>query len=157
MPSQYSFVTKWQLQAPLEDVWNTIYNSLEWPTWWKGVLTVKELAIGDVNALNSIMAYTWKSVLPYQLTFNMKLTECVPHKRLAGVAFGELEGNGLWLFEHKDGITYVQYNWNVITNKWWMNVFAFILKPAFNYNHNVVMRWGAQGLSKKLQAPLLSY
>ena len=37
MPSQYSFETKWQLKAPVEEVWNAVYNSLEWQQWWKGV------------------------------------------------------------------------------------------------------------------------
>ena len=79
------------------------------------------------------------------------------YKKLAGKAFGELEGNGTWYFEETDGITYVQYHWNVVTNKGWMNYLSFLLKPAFNYNHNIVMRWGAEGLAKKLNATLISY
>ena len=87
----------------------------------------------------------------------MKLLERDELKRLYGEAFGELEGNGTWLFEEKDGISYVQYNWNVYTNKAWMNYLSFVLKPAFRYNHDVVMRWGAEGLAKKLNATLLKY
>ena len=86
----------------------------------------------------------------------MKLTERVDQKRLHGIAFGELEGTGTWLFEQKNDVCFIQYDWVVFTNKAWMNYLAFLLRPAFQYNHNVVMRRGAEGLAKKLQAQLLS-
>ena len=43
MRKKYSFVTHWELRVPLEQVWHAIYNSLEWPQWWKGVLEVIEI------------------------------------------------------------------------------------------------------------------
>lgn len=33
MAEKYSFVTKWQMKASLQDVWDAIYISLEWPQW----------------------------------------------------------------------------------------------------------------------------
>ena len=42
MSPTYSFVTHWRVQAPVEDVWNAIYLSEEWPQWWKDVVHVKE-------------------------------------------------------------------------------------------------------------------
>ena len=155
MPEQYSFVTNWELKASLEDVWETIYNSLEWPEWWKGVQSVVEIQPNDESGVNGIRTYTWKSALPYKLIFSMQLTEKEPLKRLKGVAFGELEGTGEWLFSEHNGIVHVQYNWNIITTKKWMNTFAFLLKPVFKFNHNVVMHWGGEGLAKKLGTTLL--
>ncbi len=157
MATEYAFVTKWQIKAPLPDVWEAIYHSLDWPHWWKGVEKVVELEKGNEDGIGSVREYTWKSILPYQLAFNMRLTELEKHKRMKGLAFGELEGEGEWFFEEKDGITYIRYHWTVFTNKTWMNTLAFILKPAFNYNHDVVMSWGAKGLAKKLDAELVSY
>ncbi|MBS1626991.1 MAG: SRPBCC family protein [Bacteroidetes bacterium] len=157
MPTQYSFITKWEIKAPIEDVWNAIYLSNNWPNWWKGVLVVKDISTGNTNGIGDVKRYTWKSALPYKLTFNMKLTENKLYEKLSGIAFGELEGNGTWIFTHKNNITYIEYHWNVITNKWWMNIFSFLLKPAFQYNHDVVMRWGAKGLAKKLNTELISY
>ena len=156
MATEYAFVTKWEIKAPLKDVWDSIYSSLDWPTWWKGVLKVKELETGDQNGIGGVREYKWKSILPYKLAFNMRLIEVENFKRLKGVAFGELEGIGEWKFEQKGEVTCIEYHWTVITNKAWMNYLSFLLKPAFNYNHDMVMRWGADGLSKKLGAPLLS-
>lgn len=154
---KYSFITRWQIKAPVEQVWNAIYESTDWPNWWKGVLAVKEIEKNDANGINGVREYTWKSVLPYKLAFNMRLLKREELKYMYGEAFGELEGKGEWFFSEQDGVTYVQYNWDVYTNKAWMNYLSFMLKPAFQYNHDVVMRWGAEGLAKKLNAELVSY
>ena len=150
MPSQYSFVTNWKFNAPIEKVWDAIYNSTDWCNWWQGVVKVTEISTGDERGIGSIRVYTWKSALPYKLTFSMKLTERINYKKLAGIAFGELEGEGTWIFEEKNGNTYVTYYWNVFTNKSWMNYLSFILKPLFKYNHNIIMKWGEECLKKKL-------
>jgi hypothetical protein len=155
MPAQYSFVTNWELKAPLEEVWDTIYNSLEWPQWWQGVKSVVEIKPNDAGGVNGVRAYTWKSALPYRLTFSMQLTENEFLKKLKGIAFGELEGTGEWHFSEHNGIVHVQYNWDIVTTKKWMNAFAFLLKPLFRFNHNIVMHWGGTGLAKKLGTTLL--
>jgi len=157
MPDQYQFITRWQIKAPVEDVWDAIYDSLEWPQWWKGVVAVTEHAKGDESGINGIRDYTWRSVLPYQLTFRSRLVEIELYKKMRGIAFGELEGEGTWHFYEKDGITYIQYDWTVFTNKAWMNALSFMLKPLFRYNHNVVMKWGAVGLANKLNATLVAW
>jgi hypothetical protein len=156
MATQYSFITRWQLRAPLPAVWDSIHTSTEWPVWWKGVVEVREIEQGNSDGIGGVREYTWKSILPYKLAFYMRLTESEHHKRLKGEAFGELEGVGEWFFREADGITFVEYHWTVITNKAWMNTFSFLLKPAFDYNHDVVMRWGAEGLARKLNAELIS-
>jgi hypothetical protein len=37
-----------------------------------------------------------------------------------------------------------------------MNLLAPLARPVFAWNHDVVMRWGAEGLAKLLRAPLLA-
>jgi hypothetical protein len=152
----YKFITQWQIEAPVNDVWYAIYESDEWPNWWKGVVCVKMIKENDVNGINGIRAYTWKSALPYKLSFTIKLTEKQELKLLKGIASGELEGDGTWLFNEENGVTKIQYNWNVKTTKTWMNYFVFILKPLFKLNHDIIMKWGAEGLAKKLNAKLIS-
>lgn len=152
----YSFVTKWVIEASVEKLWDAIYESTQWPQWWKGVEDVVVIEKGAPNGIDGIREYTWKSALPYQLSFRMKLVEREDNKLMRGIAFGELDGEGTWTFAEESGITTIHYYWNVHTNKKWMNWFSFILKPAFKYNHKVVMRWGAEGLAKKLEAQLIS-
>ena len=78
-----------------------------------------------------------------------------PHE-MEGSAEGELTGRGHWrLYEHA-GVTAVTYDWNVRTTKSWMNLIAPLAKPIFEYNHNVVMRWGGEGLAGRLDCNLLA-
>ena len=38
--SDYSFVTVWRLEAPIERVYELIRDSLRWPQWWAAVAAV---------------------------------------------------------------------------------------------------------------------
>ncbi len=151
----YSFITTWKIKAPLQLVWDILYNQEEWPDWWKGVKKVESVKPGNTDNIGKQMRYTWKSFLPYTLSFNMISTTIITHRFMEGKAFGELEGIGRWYFAEENGTTTVRYTWDVNTTKKWMNTLAPLLKPAFKWNHDVVMRWGAQGLAKKLNAELI--
>lgn len=146
----YKFVTIWRVKAPIETVWNEIYRSSEWPAWWKGVESVAELRKGNETGVGTIQRYTWKSKLPYRLSFNMETIRIEPPLLLEGIATGELQGRGLWQLSSEDGETIVRYDWTVETTKLWMNLLSPIARPLFEWNHNVVMSWGAQGLEQRL-------
>jgi hypothetical protein len=53
-------------------------------------------------------------------------------------------------------VTAVTYEWNVHTTRAWMNLLAPVARPLFEYNHNVVMGWGGDGLSQLLNCRLLA-
>ena len=135
---KYSFVTHWTVQAPLEKVWEAIYDSDRWPSWWKGVERVERIG--------SVRRFTWKSRLPYRLTFDLKVTRVEPMSLIESTAEGELSGIGRWTFESAGGVTRVRYDWNVHTTKPWMNLLAPIARPLFRWNHDVIMNWGLEGL-----------
>jgi len=151
----YNFVTIWRVQAPIEKVWNEIYHSSDWPTWWKGVEAVSEVRKGDERGVGSIRRYTWKSKLPYKLEFDMETIRIEPPRLLEGVAIGELQGRGLWQLSTEGNETIVRYEWNVVTTKRWMNILSPIARPLFEWNHNVVMSWGAKGLAERLGVPVV--
>jgi hypothetical protein len=69
---------------------------------------------------------------------------------LEGMATGELQGRGLWQLSTDGDETIVRYDWSVETTKSWMNLLSPIARPLFEWNHNVVMSWGAQGLGERL-------
>jgi len=152
----YDFVTVWRVKAPIESVWNEIYHSGDWPTWWKGVESVVEVRKGDERGVGSIHRYTWKSKLPYRLSFDMETVRVEPPRLLEGIAVGELQGRGLWQLSIESSETIVRYDWNVVTTKRWMNLLSPIARPLFEWNHNVVMNWGAEGLQKRLGATVVA-
>ncbi|QOJ23649.1 MAG: SRPBCC family protein [Gammaproteobacteria bacterium] len=157
MVSEFRFITEWQIDAPLEQVYDAIIHCLDWPTWWQGVERVEKLASGDADGIGSVHRFTWKGRIPYRLTFDMKVTGVVSRAVLEGQAEGEVMGSGRWDFSRKDAATIVRYRWQVRTNRCWMNWLAPCAAPVFKWNHHQVMRQGAEGMSRLLNARLLSF
>ena len=153
--TQYSFVTVWKYEAPLTKIWPILKDSEHWPSWWKGVRKVEVLQRGDDSGGGALQRFTWRSQLPYNLVFESRTVRVVPDKEIAGEVSGELEGTGIWHLSQEGPITTMQYNWDVSTTKPWMNALAPIARPFFAWNHDVVMRWGGEGLAKLLGTPLI--
>jgi hypothetical protein len=85
----------------------------------------------------------------------MEMIRIEPPRLLEGIAKGELQGRGLWQLSSEDSETIVRYDWSVETTKRWMNLLAPIARPLFEWNHNVVMSWGAKGLAERLGASVV--
>ena len=148
--AQYEFVTIWNFKAPQQEVWDLIFHSENWPTRWRGVEKVEKLREGDPNHVGAIHRYTWKSRLPYRLVFQMETTRVEPISLIEGRAIGELQGLGRWQLSHDGAVTTVRYDWKVETTKCWMNYLAPVARPFFSWNHNAVMDWGGEGMTRKL-------
>jgi uncharacterized protein YndB with AHSA1/START domain len=154
--TEYAFVSRWRLEVPIDAVWDAIYHSETWPTWWHDVLRVEVLEPGDERGLGAVRRYTWRTALPYSFVFETRTTRVEAPAVLEAQAFGELIGMGRWQLTMEGGLTHVRYDWNVRTAKQWMNVLAPLLRPAFSWNHATVMRHGGQDLARHLSARLVS-
>jgi uncharacterized protein YndB with AHSA1/START domain len=155
--AQYEFVTTWQLDAPVADVFGFLRDSERYPVWWQGVKAVEVLETGNENGIGDTSRFTWRSVLPYSLSFDLRVTRVEEPYVIEAQAFGELAGTGIWTLSAREaGGTTVVYDWRVRTTKWWMNAFGPLARPAFVWNHDIVMRQGAKGLAAELGAPLIA-
>lgn len=160
----YAFVTRWYFPVPIDRVYTEIDHASAWPDWWRGVRKVEIREPGGPDKLGLVTRTTWRSKLPYDLTFDARTVRHDPPTGSPATAvievdaFGELEGHGRWEIvadPRGDGAgTRVSYHWNVATNKWWMNVFAPLLRPLFAWNHDTIMRWGGEGLAARLGTTL---
>jgi uncharacterized protein YndB with AHSA1/START domain len=150
--SEYAFLTEWRVAAAPEAVWDVITRVDEWPCWWKGVLAIERIREGDEKGVGSVHRHRWRSRLPYDLTFEMETTLVEPVRRLQGRARGDLSGAGAWTFTPVADGTHVAYDWRVFTTKRWMTFVAPVARPLFVWNHDAVMRWGAEGLARRLGA-----
>jgi hypothetical protein len=98
----------------------------------------------------------WRSRLPYPLEFEFTVEEARRPHLMAGRAVGELLGHGCWRLMEEAGVTAVTYEWEVSTSKRWMNLLSPVARPVFEWNHDVVMSWGGEGLARRIGARLLA-
>jgi uncharacterized protein YndB with AHSA1/START domain len=154
--SEYRFLTTWLVEAPRDDVFQVIWDSERWPTWWRGVESVVKLEDGDAEGVGSLGRYVWRSRLPYRLQFDMRTTKVERPRLMEGRASGELAGTGCWRLFEEGGVTAAVYDWRVQTTAPWMNALAPLARPVFAWNHDVVMRWGGEGLGRLLEAPVVT-
>src|SRR5690348_8732224 len=116
----YSFVTRWRVEAPIDAVWDALYEAEAYPTWWRAVLAVTKVSQGEPDGVGRTDRFVWKAPLGYRLRFELRLTTIDRPNRLGGVAGGDLEGTGDWTLRTADGATDVRYDWNVRTSRAWM-------------------------------------
>ena len=72
--AQFALTTLWQLEAPLEAVWDRLYDVASWPDWWPSVVRVDTLAEGDARGIGARRRLHWKTALPYDLSFEVAVT-----------------------------------------------------------------------------------
>jgi uncharacterized protein YndB with AHSA1/START domain len=157
--AQYSFLSTWCVAAPIERVWDVLSDPEAYPEWWKGVRRAKIIEPGEDGGtgVGTLYRLQWRSKLPYTLEFDSRVTRIEPPHVMQGQASGELAGVGLWrLFDSPLG-TVALYDWNVATTRAWMNWLTPVARPVFAWNHDYVMRQGAQGLADKLGVELLTH
>src|SRR5262245_24206143 len=85
----YRFLTTWLLEAPREDVWDTIYDAARWPEWWRGVERAE--VVGE-----RLWRSVWRSALPYTVEFEFEILRSERPTVLEGEARGDLAGAGVW-------------------------------------------------------------
>lgn len=155
--ANYSLVTIWRIDAPIDAIYKVIQDSLAWPSWWHEVTRVEELRKGDERGIGSLRRYVFKGKLPYSLAFDLRVDTIEAPTRLAGTACGELAGTGVWTLS-ADGpsLTRVRYDWNVRTTRWWMNLLAPLAGGVSRSNHDFVMSGGLEGLTRLLGVKAIS-
>ena len=96
--ARYTFLTTWILDASRDDVWQAIYEVERWPEWWPGVRSVEQLEEGDAAGIGALYRHEWRSVIPYPVRFDARITRIEPRDLIEADADGELAGVGRWRF-----------------------------------------------------------
>lgn len=153
----YRFLTTWLLECPRLQAWDVLADCESWPQWWRGVEDVTRLRAGDERQAGSAYRVTWRAPLvPYRVRFDFHVDEVDEPARMAGTARGALRGAGTWrLFEH-DGVCAVTFDWQVRTERAWMNGLAPVARPLFVEGHDRLMRRGGEDLAGRMGVRLLA-
>ena len=151
----YSFLTTWHLDAPVAPVYEVLKESADYPRWWKGVESVEMLEHGDEHGVGQVDRHVWRSVLPYSLRFDSRVTRVEPLRSIEARITGDLEGAGAWRLFSGEG-TAVVFDWRVRATRAWMNRLGPVARPVFVWNHDRVMAEGGVGLARELGVRLLA-
>ena len=150
----YHFTTRWRFDASAEKVWALIYDAEVIARRWPGIERFHILNIEDGLKAGCRIAATVKS-LPGNLDFTLEVTEVDPGRRLALVCRGDLEGEGHWLVDERPDGVWSEFNWDVATTEWFMNVLGLLLRPFLRRSHDRTMARGYLVLSAWLkQSPV---
>jgi carbon monoxide dehydrogenase subunit G len=153
--ADYHYVSTWQLQAPIEQVWAALNDLEHLPVWYAGVQQVQELAPGDPQGVGRRVRYVIKGRLPLRLAFEATTTRSVPPWDQELRAEGELAGTGRWSLDQQGEVTTARYTWDVRTTRPWMNLLAPLARPLFAWNSRGVMLQAGAGLARFLGVRLV--
>lgn len=117
---------------------------------WTSIAEARLIAPGDSTGAGETVEFAFRTRLPYQLRFRMTTIRVDPPREIDGRADGEPQGTGRWRLTPDAKGTRVTYEWDVQTNRWWMNLLAPIAGPAFRWNHDKMMEDGRRGLMRLL-------
>ncbi len=154
--AEYHLLTVWRIEAPLQEVFAAIEDTLRWPDWWPSVRKVDQTFAGDARGIGSMRRYVWQGRLPYRVVFDVCATRIDDLAALEGVATGDLAGTGHWRFSSQGKLSIVHYEWRVHSKRWWMNLVAPLARAIFIRNHAQIMAQGGKALARLLKAPLVS-
>ncbi len=151
MGAAYSFVSRWRVPAPRERCWAELERVMGTGgdvRWWRGVSIPRpprRLAEGEGFTL------AVRSPLGYRLTAALELVTVEGPRELEASAVGDLRGRGRVVVQ-ADGpqASVLRFEWDVATERAWMNATAPILRPVFARAHAAVMRAGERGLRAAL-------
>jgi hypothetical protein len=145
---QFFLTTTWLIPAPLHTVWSCLIDTETWPSWWKYVAAVDQMAKGEASGIDNIQRYYWRTCLPYSLILDLRVTQIQTHQLIVVDVKGDLDGNGRCRFSFIPATnhTRLEFDWDVQTCKSWMNRFNVLMRPIFIWNHGRVMKRGEQGL-----------
>ena len=145
--NDYEFLTRWELEATPEEVYDIIADASRLPEWWPAVyLRAQVLEPGDERGVGRVIALHTKGYLPYTLRWRFRVVDARRPVRLALEAIGDFVGLGVWTFEPAGKTVVIRFHWSVRAEKRLLRAFSFLLKPVFKANHRWAMSAGYTSL-----------
>jgi hypothetical protein len=142
--NEYVFVTRWRVEASIEEVSEILDDPEALPRWWPSVyLEVHQRPDGVVDLFT-------KGWLPYTLRWQFRVTENRKPRGFSLEARGDLVGRGVWTLRQDGRYAEVIYDWRVHADKPLLRYGSFIFKPIFAANHRWAMARGEESLKLEL-------
>jgi Polyketide cyclase / dehydrase and lipid transport len=144
--SDYLFVDRWFVHAPLETTYETIGDTLGYPDWWGDVFVSVEGDGGPPRAGRHVRIVS-RGFLPYLLRWEAEITEAEAPARFAFMMTGDFVGSGSWRFDAAGDGTNAVFDFRPRVEKAGVKQLSPVLKPLFRWNHRWAMNRGERGVN----------
>jgi uncharacterized protein YndB with AHSA1/START domain len=149
--NRYEFVTRWELEATPDEVFDILEDATALPRWWPAVyLEVGEVERGAADGVGRVVSFFTKGWAPYTLRWSARVLDARRPATIELEAFGDLEGRGVWTLEQSGSVTVVTYRWTVSAEKPLLKTMSFAMKPFFSANHEWAMARGLESIKLEL-------
>lgn len=144
-------MTTWHLPAGHERTWQVLADpAMTWPLWWPGMtaLSVDPAHDGLVGSRTrlELRATRWS----YALRFGLEVVAADPPTEAVLRVTGDLHGTGRVRVTGAGRGSIVRLDWDVTTERGWMNATAPLLGRSFVAAHDRAMSAGERGLARYL-------
>jgi uncharacterized protein YndB with AHSA1/START domain len=149
MQSQYRFLDRWLVRAPIERVYETIGDTLGYQRWWTDFVLRSEGDPGEPRPgkRNRLLV---KAFLPYKVRFGLEVLEAERPRRILSRLSGDFDGTGEWqLTETAEGVE-AFLDWRPEVNKRLIAYLTPVLRPLFRANHTWAMTRGERQINELL-------
>ena len=144
--NDYRFRSDWRLRAAPERVYGVLSDLATYPEWWPEIR--RAVQVGDDSAV-----LTCRSTLPYDLVFTTTQSRRDPDAGVLEAALdGDLAGFSRWTITADGNSTLAVFEEEVEARKRLLRVLAPVARPAFTFNHSLMMKHGQAGLKARLAA-----
>lgn len=145
--NQYCFNNSWEMDGPLEMIWNELINYKRWPAWCGCLESIEPLDQFDHLRRGNNVRSVWKGFLPYLITFDASINDFQKFSFISFSVTGDLDGDGICHFLSGRDKTTVNFIWNVSPTKLWMKMSSPFARSLFIDNHDHIIGNAATGFA----------
>ena len=130
------FHRRFHIPAPPERVWSYL-GELEHYGSWRSWL--KEIRVEGGLHARSVIHGVIKPPLPYRVSLDVVLTDCLPARRVDALVEGDVEGHGRVLLAPEEGATRVDVAWTVEVRTLPIRLMMRVARPVVIWAHDSVV------------------
>lgn len=146
----YVFLDEWDVDAPIEVVFDALADARTYPEWWKPVYIAADADGPPAVGVSSRQRF--KGRLPYRLKTRSTIVRMEPPHEIEAEVVGDLSGTGIWMLTEKDGGTHVAFDWRVNADRPLLRNLTPLLRPLFRWNHDWAVARAMEGLEPYARA-----
>lgn len=154
--ADYRIITRFEMTAPIAEVWASLARPEDWVTRWDEVSDVVSVDPGRPDRVGARHAFRLQPLRFTTLSFETEIVRSRAPDIIEWEVSGDLEGRASWELDDLDELTIGRNVWEVRTTPSWLNALAPAARTTYRRRQQGLMRSGVQALASHLDASLVS-